>query len=605
MDYTSLRKKTNVGWNTWNTLNVLSYSHLPEGFTINLCIHEYSAGVLRQSLIGRRGKDEEQIFPGARSYDGSCSQMNLKYRNMEIDVKAVSKNDEQIIIVTPVKTGPYRTPTLVIEACLMWGYDGGVFSENGKIYGVCGGRRFDIYTSSQTVRQPHTYSLSPYIAVTLDKPVVVSTCPCTLEEAEAIYEEARQELDRKNNSFGAHSEAYTAMKTCLAWDTIFDCERERICSPVSRIWNMDHDGYVLFDWDTYFAALMASLESKELAQLNAIAITDEATEDGFIPNYADPFNRKSYDRSQPPVGSFCCLEIYKRYPEKWFAQHIFPVMLKQNRWFAEKRMTSEGYMCWGSDPFKPLHGHHRELNHNNEWQGAAFESGLDNSPMYDGIEFDTDRHIMLLADVGLMGLYIKDCKALAELARIVGREDVIDELEKRQSLVESALMTMWDEDFGLFLNRDMKNGELLHRISPTNFYALYADSVTAEQKSRMLKEHFYNPCEFWGEWIMPSIARNDPAYKDQTYWRGRIWAPMNYLVYEAMKNAGLYEECRVLAEKSEKLILKEWRSHGHVHENYCPNTGEGCNVLNSDKFYHWGGLLAYIAIDYDNFTKEK
>ncbi|WP_425460037.1 MGH1-like glycoside hydrolase domain-containing protein [Exilibacterium tricleocarpae] len=28
---------------------------------------------------------------------------------------------------------------------------------------------------------------------------------------------------------------------------------------------------------------------------------------------------------------------------------------------------------------------------------------------------------------------------------------------------------------------------------------------------------------------MPSIARNDPSFKDNTYWRGRIWAPMNFL----------------------------------------------------------------------------
>ena len=599
MNYTELRKKTNVGWNTWNTLNVLSYSHLPEGFTINLCIHEYSKGILRHSLIGRREAHEEQIFPGARSYDGSCSQLNLKYGNLDLDVKTVVDNDEQIIIVTPIDKGPYRTPTLVIEACLLWGKDGAIFKENGKIYAQCPGRRFDIYTSSPTVEHQNTYSLSPYIAVTLDGPVVVSTRPCTVEEALSLYEKAMEKLNQQNEEFGKHAEAYAAMKTCLAWDTIYECEKDRICSPVSRIWNIDHDGYVLFDWDTYFAALMASLESKELAQLNAVAITDEAAPDGFIPNYADPFNRKSYDRSQPPVGSFVCLEIYKRHPEKWFLEHIFPTMLRQNRWFAEKRMTSEGYMCWGSDPFKPLHGHHRELNHNNEWQGAAFESGLDNSPMYDGIPFDTDRHIMLLADVGLMGLYIKDCKALVELAEITGNTQVIDELNARKELVEKALATMWDEDFGLFLNRHLESGEFSYRISPTNFYALFADCVTEEQKRRMVKEHFYNPQEFWGEWIMPAISRGDPAYNDQTYWRGRIWAPMNYLVYVAMKGAGLNEECKALAEKSEALILKEWRSHGHVHENYCPNTGEGCNVKNSDRFYHWGGLLAYIAIDYD------
>lgn len=597
MDYKQLKQKTNTGWNTWNTLNVLSYSHLPEGFTINLCIREYSGGVLRQSLIGRSGENEEKIFPGPRTYDGGCSQMNLKYRHLDLDVKTVVDNDEQIILLTPLETGPYRTPTLIIEACLLWGKEGGIFKQDGKIYGECGGRRFEIHTSCPTVEHQHTHSLSPYIAVTLDRPVVVSTRPCDAEEANALYEAAKAKLDAQNNSYGEHSEAYTAMKTCLAWDTIYECEHDRICSPVSRIWSISSGGYVLFDWDTYFAALMASLENKELAQLNAIAITDEVTEDGFIPNFGKPFDEKSSDRSQPPVGSFACLEIYRRYPERWFAEHVFPLLLGWNRWFASHRMTEEGYLCWGSDPFRPRNGNYWELNHVGDLAGALLESGLDNSPMYDDMGFDEQRHIMLLADVGLMGLYILDCKCLSELARITENEDVTEELDARRAKVESALMTMWDDDFGLFLNRDLRDGSLSRRISPTNFYALNADCVTQTQKRRMMDEHFYNPEEFWGEYIMPSIARNDPAYHDQNYWRGRIWAPMNYLVYAAMKNAGLKKECDDLAAKSEELLLKEWRLHGHVHENYCGDTGMGCNSGSSDKFYHWGGLLAYIAID--------
>ena len=600
MNYTELRRKTNKGWNTWNTLNVLSYSHLPEGFTINLCISEYSGPILTSSLIGRRGEKEEKVFPGARSYDGECSQINLKYGYLDLDVKAVVDNDEQIIILTPNKINPYSAPTLIVEACLMWGKEGGIFKKDGKIYAECEKRKFEIFTSEKTEEYNHAFSLTPYIALTLDKPIVVSTRPCTLEEALALYDKAKTKLENISNSFGTHSEAYTAMKTCLAWDTIYESEHDRICSPVSRIWNLDHGGYVLFDWDTYFAALIASLESKELAQLNAIAITDEVTEDGFIPNYADAHGGKSNGRSQPPVGSFVCHEIYKKHPEKWFIEHVFPVLLSWNRWFYKNRTTEENYMCWGSNNCKIVTGHPREILHTCDLKGAEYESGLDNSPMYDDVPFDEEKGIMLLADVGLMGLYILDCKSLIELAKIVDRLDVIEELENRKNLIEKSLMTLWDDEFGLFLNLNLKENKLSRRISPTNFYALFADSVTEEQKRRMMDEHFYNPEEFWGEWILPSISRNDIAYPDQTYWRGRIWAPMNYLTYEAFKHAGLKKECNDIATKSESLLLKEWRSHGHVHENYCPNTGEGCNVLNSDKFYHWGGLLGYIAIDNDN-----
>jgi glycogen debranching enzyme len=111
----------------------------------------------------------------------------------------------------------------------------------------------------------------------------------------------------------------------------------------------------------------------------------------------------------------------------------------------------------------------------------------------------------------------------------------------------------------------------------------------------MITEHFYNPAEFWGDWILPSIARNDPAYPDQSYWRGRIWAPMNFLVYLGLRNYDLPQAQADLAEKSRQLLLKEWRAHGHVHENYDADTGAGCGVHNSDAFYHWGGLLGLIG----------
>lgn len=42
--------------------------------------------------------------------------------------------------------------------------------------------------------------------------------------------------------------------------------------------------------------------------------------------------------------------------------------------------------------------------------------------------------------------------------------------------------------------------------------------------------------------------------------------------------------------------MKEWRVNKHIHENYCPETGEGYNVKNSEKFYCWGVLLSLIVL---------
>ena len=94
---------------------------------------------------------------------------------------------------------------------------------------------------------------------------------------------------------------------------------------------------------------------------------------------------------------------------------------------------------------------------------------------------------------------------------------------------------------------------------------------------------------------MPASATNDPHYKDNTYWRGRIWAPMNFLVYLGMRNYNLLNAKEDLVAKSKALLLKSWSSHRYIYENYNADTGEGDDVANSDKFYHWGALLGFIS----------
>ena len=152
---------------------------------------------------------------------------------------------------------------------------------------------------------------------------------------------------------------------------------------------------------------------------------------------------------------------------------------------------------------------------------------------------------------------------------------------------------MWDEKAGIFLNRDLHTGKVNTRLSPTNFYPLLAKAASPEQAHGMIN-HLLNRDEFGGDWVIPSIAYNDPAFKDQNYWRGRVWGPMNYLVYLGLRN---YESSAVrkdFAQKSYELFLKEWREKGHVHENYNAITGTGDDVDSSDRFYHWGALLGYV-----------
>jgi hypothetical protein len=125
------------------------------------------------------------------------------------------------------------------------------------------------------------------------------------------------------------------------------------------------------------------------------------------------------------------------------------------------------------------------------------------------------------------------------------------------------------------------------------------------QAKRMIAAHYYNPDEFYGKYVMPSIARNDSAFKDNNYWRGRIWGPMNFLVYLGMRNYDLKEARMDLIGKSKDLFLQNFRADGGVYENYNSVSGAGSDVHNADGFYHWGALLTFMAFIEKGYMEPK
>ena len=600
-EYEQLKNRLARGWNTWNTLNVLSHVLLPEAFALNIGIKEYADGAyLKEALVGRQGAKDEQIHPGPHAYDGSYSKLTLRWRGLEVEIESATDADDLVLLATPV-IGQKLPALLVVESGILWNRPGSIQHckksgiDSPAFSGLLDKRTIHVYGTAPHTPEPYIHAQTPYLAMKLSVPVGASTGKSrSVEEIRAIIDGRKAGYEKHADSFGELSAVYRAMQTCLAWDTVYEPAHDRVVSPVSRIWNINWGGYVLFCWDTYFAGYIAAIDNKDLAYANAIEITREKTEAGFVPNFGTVNNVASRDRSQPPVGSLVIRELYRKFADRWLLEETFDDLLVWNRWWNDNRVHS-GLLCWGSDPFDPVTGGRFEIANTHDRQGAAYESGLDNSPMYDDIPFDRDTHVMQLADAGLMGLYIMDCDALADIARILGRGEEAAELTERGSLYCRNMQRLWDEDTGIFLNRRTDTGEFSCRLSPTNFYPLLGRAASDAQADRMINDHFYNPAEFWGDWIMPSIARNDPAYPDQEYWRGRIWAPMNFLVYLGLRRYDVPKARADLARKSKELLLKEWLANGHVHENYNGDTGEGCDIETSDRFYHWGGLLGLIS----------
>ena len=596
-EYAATQQRLARGWNTWDNHNMLSHVLLPEGLSISIGIDRgevFNNAYLNRALVGQ---SDVKVMPGPHLCDGSYTDLTLDFHGLKLQVQSAAEHNDLVLLVTPIEDSKHK-PTMasvVFQAGMLWNRLGQVSRNGDAIRAVLPGNRIiTIATTGKVELNTEVIGTGPYLAASLTGPVGLSAGHTrTLDEIKAIINRGHARYMEKISSFGDAAELADAIETVLGWDTIYEPERGRVLSPVSRSWSEGFGGYVLFDWDSFFAAYMAGLANRDLAYANAIEIVDSLTPDGFVPNFARAKGWDSYDRSEPPVGSVTLLALYQKYGDKWLLRDTFENMLRWNRWWGEKRDV-QGYLAWGSDPNDAPW--ERADTSVNTAQGARYESGLDNSPMYDDVPYDSNRHMMELADVGLMGLYIADCNALAQIADILSRKQEADEIRGRALKYSKSLGTLWDDSSGIFRNKNLRTGKLDQHLSPTNFYPLLAKAATPQQAERMVREHLMNPQEFWGEWVIPATPRSEEAFKQQDYWRGRIWGPMNFLVYLGMRNYDLASVRSQLVEKSRALFLKERQENRHVHENYNAILGIGDDTTNSDRFYHWGALLMLMDV---------
>ncbi|GAB4417381.1 MAG: hypothetical protein OHK0039_27680 [Bacteroidia bacterium] len=592
-DRASLVQAVATGWNTWDNRSIFSHVRLPQGFALQLHLVDTLSGrVLDKVFTGNKVEGSERVRTLAHTPDGIYTAFTLQWNGFDLLVESAARADHLDVLITPEPAAANPGWVAAVPAFL-YGKTGSSAWENRCIRICADQDTFFVYLPQAAGGQHEDQ-----IRFALDGPVAFSTRDTTVAAVQQRIRQAEATWHARRQAMGATSRPYEVIENALNWLVVYDPAGQRVVTPVSRPWSYGWGGqqagggYVQFCWDNFFVAYTHSLESKVLAFNEVFQLTRLIDELGFVPNYAGPGGEYSRDRSQPPVGSIIVKEIYKRYPEQWFLKANFDQLLRWNRWWPAQR-DIDGYLVWGSQPYTPVIHPRQRTQHNHA--AASNESGLDNTPMYDGVPFDTLRHVLPQADVGLMSLYIADCHALAEIAQTIGRTAEATELQARARHYRGRLQTLWHEDIGLFLNRRLDTAAWNYSISPTHFYLLLAQAATPEQARRMIEEHFYNPDEFGGDFILPSIAHNDHGYTGRDYWRGSIWAPMNFLVYLGLRNYNLPQARSDLADKSLLLLLKNWDARGQVLENYHAETGTYPGYR-SEYFYHWGALLGMIAL---------
>jgi putative isomerase len=572
------------GWNTWDVHYVNAVVHLETRIEIIFGLFDPQTNEHRETFTWR----ENLHRLGHHSLDGRYASISLKWHGTIVTFEFASDGDQLAARFTAIGTDDLYLTYRLKGA---WGAEA----------------NFDrLRTMFPTVE----FNPSE-MRFRLDKPVTLAFSVgklLTQTEAVRLLERQKRETEAEAlRSGGWLEDSADAMMRAIAWNTIYEPIKGRICTSVSRDWCRNTNGfgdYVLFCWDTFFCALMAQQFSSELAVANVRAILQEITPDGFVPNFGAA-NGSSIDRSQPPVGAYCVLKIYHAsalYEEnknRALLEETYPALVRWHEWWLPNRDgNGDGLLEWGSNPVPEGV---RSWESNN-LKAAMYESGLDNSPMWDDVTFNTEKHVMELTAVDLNSLYALDAWSLLEIARILGKEEEAEHFYKEGEQFRKRITEdLWDFETLSFLNKHW-DGRWSKVLSSTHFFVLLA--LKEYQWNASMVDHLVNPEKFWLEHVVPTVPKSEASFTDQQYWRGRIWAPHNYLVYEGLRLNRFDKEAFAFAQKSLATYLKEWHDDSHIHENINAITGKG-DSPSSEPVYTWGALMGYIAhqevVDVDAF----
>jgi Mannosylglycerate hydrolase MGH1-like glycoside hydrolase domain len=410
-----------------------------------------------------------------------------------------------------------------------------------------------------------------------------------LREKSAAY------AQRRPRATGLFSGAARAIGNSMFWNSLYAPSDNLIFPSISRHWAHGWGGWVIGEWDCFFGALLTSLEDATQTEAGVKAILLAQTSSGLVPNMASG-SGTTPDRSEPPVGAYCVWKIYQRLGDRSLLEWAYPRLKRwHERWSGNRGDgqrwrdgNRDGLLEWGSD-----RGSAPSVGGRGFLQAAKWESGMDDSPMWDHTTYDPHTYTMDLDDVGLNSLYALDAECLSKIALILGNDADARQLSAEYTRMKDLVQTkLWNPAAGIYENRYW-DGHFSKRLSPTNFYPLFAGIATPEQAERMVKEHLLNPKEFWGKYVIPTIARNDPAFADQFYWRGDIWGPTNYMVYEGLDRYGFDQVALEYAQKNYDLYMDDWKRNQHDDEQYHAWGGNG----GGDTHYTWGALLCLVGLE--------
>ena len=386
-----------------------------------------------------------------------------------------------------------------------------------------------------------------------------------------------------------------------------------------------------WNWDSAFIALGYSYFNMEYAIEELEKLVSGQWEDGMIPHILFHDNDESYfpnhktwgcgnkipssGITQPPIIATIVKKIVDQnkldQSQMKRIEAIIKKLKKYLDWFYNYRDTNKIGLAAIIHPW---------------------ESGLDNSPIWDGpldkvkieenlkyerrdlnvsrssnrpLKKDYDGYITLLnqfkknkynpskivndsmfnvIDIGFNSILIRATKDLVEVSKKFNLD--FTDLKNKISKSEESLIKFYKDEDQSFFSYDFKNHNLIKVDAISNYFILFANLENQEINNKIIdKLKKYNSQK---DYFFTTVNPKDKTFEETRYWRGPVWINSNWIVYQGLINKDKIFSSLIKNKTLELLENKKF------HEYYNYKTGECLGANN----FSWSAAL-YLDLKFN------
>lgn len=157
-----------------------------------------------------------------------------------------------------------------------------------------------------------------------------------------------------------------------------------------------------------------------------------------------------------------------------------------------------------------------------------------------------------VADVGTNAILLAAEEALASLAARFGSPDDAQEIAGRIARMTHGLGSLWSEERGWFLSRDLIAGAPIDVRVSAGLLPLLTAAPSPAQIARL--------CEGLAAQLdsvqvgVPSTDPREPGFDSKRYWRGPVWAVVNWMIARGLARHGADDLAQRVREATAQAI---------------------------------------------------